>query len=91
MAEIHTSRKLRRFGQVQDCKSRALSDWHRAERRFEATEPVSAVVGENDDKADFRISPSAWLYINEANTEIIVSPDGAYALYQLLDRAFGKD
>ncbi len=87
---MHKSRKLKRLDEAYTRKRRAQRDYTAAEHRFEGCEPPSKFVAA-DCCADFNVVPGGWLYIHDGGDTIGLSPPGAYALYQLLDRAFGKD
>ena len=80
--DIHKSRKLKRFADAYADQSEANQVFRRAETRFYRSV----------DNFAFRVDAQGWVYISEdGGHSFVFLPKSAYALYQLLDRAFGKD
>ena len=100
MAKIHKSRKLTTFDKAHIRMDRADSNFTELKSRFRVYVPTSQCWGWCDTPSELAAEHGCQFQIDSdgamdarANGVTLVSlqPEGAYALYQLLDRAFGKD
>ncbi len=100
MAEIHKSRKLKRLHQAHRRAPRADADLARAKRRFLTWLPKGYCGGSFQEPSEHaarrgclcQVDSDGWLDIKSDDKELLsLRAEGAYALYQLLERAFGKD
>ncbi len=100
MAEIHRSRKLKTFDKAHIRKDRTDSNFAELTSRFRTYVPTSQCWGWHDTPSELVAEHGCQFQVDsdgaidaraDGITVLSLQPEGAYALYQLLDRAFGKD